>query len=163
MINGAIADFNKANPTKSCNSKLKIISEIEKNGGKDVEIIVPIKHLSNFWRTLEIPLVNDEINLILNWSDNCVIVSTVNANQRTTFPIADTKLYVPVLTLANEDNKKPLQQSKSGSKRTITWEKYQSKVSIERPNQYLDNIQSVLNCCAVGIVVIIANVFNVKC
>ena len=58
---------------------------------KNAEIIVPLKYLSNFWRTLEMPLINCEINLILTWSTNCVIVSTNVANQNVTFEITDTK------------------------------------------------------------------------
>ena len=46
------------------------------NGTKNVEIMVPLKYLSNFWRTLEMPLINCEINLLLTWSTSCVIVST---------------------------------------------------------------------------------------
>ena len=63
------------------------------------------------------PLNNCEINLILTWSANCVIVSTNNANQNATFAITDTKLYVPVVTLSAQE--KLLQQLKSGFKRSI--------------------------------------------
>ena len=55
--------------------------------------MVPLKHLSTFWRTLEIPIINCETNLILTWSVNCVI-SNVAADQATTFALTDTKLYV---------------------------------------------------------------------
>ena len=61
--------------------------------------MVPLKYLSNFWRTLEMPLINCEINLILTWSTNYVIVSANVANQNATFETTDTKLYVPVVTL----------------------------------------------------------------
>ena len=60
------------------------------------------------------------------------------ANQSATFPITDTKLFVQVVTLATQDNAKMLEQLKSGYKRTINWNKYQSKISTKRPNQYLD-------------------------
>ena len=60
----------------------------------------------NFWRTLEMPLINCEICLILTWPANCVIVSTNAANQNATFAITDTKLYVPVVTLSAQDNAK---------------------------------------------------------
>ena len=89
------------------------------NGTKDVEIIVPLKYLSNFWKTLEMLLSNCEINLDLNWSNNCVIVATVVANQGATFSITDTKLYVSVVTLSTQDNTNLLEQLKSGFKRTI--------------------------------------------
>ena len=77
------------------------------------------------------PLVNCEINLILTWSPNCVIVSTDVANQGITFLLPVKKLYVPDATLSTQDKAKLFQQLKSGFKRTIKWNKYQSKRSIE--------------------------------
>ena len=62
--------------------------------------MVPLKYLSNFWRTLEMPLINCEIELILNWSANFVIISTNIADQNPTFTITETNLYVPVVTLS---------------------------------------------------------------
>ena len=88
--------------------------------------MVPLQYLSNFWRTLEMPLINCEINLILTWSVNCVI-SNAAANQATTFTITDTKLYVPAATLSIDDNTKLLQQLKSEFKRRINWNKYETK------------------------------------
>ena len=67
-------------------------------------------------------LINCEINLILAWSANC---SIAGVNRATTFAITDTKLYVPVVTLATIDNVKLLHQSKSGFKRVIKSNKYQ--------------------------------------
>ena len=61
--------------------------------------MVPLKYLSNFWRTLEMLLINCEIELILSWSRNSVTISTKNANQIRTFTITETNLYVPVVTL----------------------------------------------------------------
>ena len=81
------------------------------------------------------PLIIFEINLILTWSKVWVISSAAGA---TKFKIADTKIYVPVVTLSTQDNAKLLQQLKSSLKRTINWSKYQQKVSLERQNQYLD-------------------------
>ena len=83
--------------------------------------MVPLKYLSNFWRTLEMALINCEVNLILIWSANCVIVYTNIAYQGATFEITETKLYVPVVTLSTQDNAKLLQQLKSGFKRIINW------------------------------------------
>ena len=74
--------------------------------------MVPIKYLSNFRRTLEMLLINCEITLCLNWSENCVIVPTNVAAQVTAFSIIDTKLYVPVVTLATQDNAKMLERLK---------------------------------------------------
>ena len=76
------------------------------------------------------PLINCEINLDLNWSKNCIIVVTDVANQVITFSITDTKLYVPVVTVSTQDNAKLLEQFfKNGFKRTINWNKYQSKIN----------------------------------
>ena len=81
----------------------KITGSTQNNGTKNVEIMVLLKYLSIFWRTLEMPSCNCEINLILTWSKNCVI-SIAAVNQDTTFAIPDTKLYVPVVTLSIQDN-----------------------------------------------------------
>ena len=81
--------------------------------------MVPLKYLSNFWRTLEMPLPNCETNLILTWSANCVINYTNVTNQNSTFEIAETNLYVSVVTLSTQDNAIFLRQLKSGFKRTI--------------------------------------------
>ena len=90
---------------------------------------MPLQYFSNFWRTLERPLTNREINLILTWSGDCVISSVTGT---TKFKITDTKLYVPVVTLSTQDNAKQLQQLSSDFQRTINWNKYQPKVSPER-------------------------------
>ena len=65
--------------------KEKITGQTGGNGTKNVEIMVPLKYLSNFWRTLEMALIYCEINIDLNWSKNCVIVATNVANQRAAF------------------------------------------------------------------------------
>ena len=101
---------------------------------KDVEIMVPLKYLSNFWRTLEMPLINCEVNLILRWSSTCVITDSNGAG---TFAITDTKLYVLVVTLSTQENTKLLQQLKSGFKRVINWNKYLSKPESFRRNANL--------------------------
>ena len=101
--------------------------------------MVPLKYSSNFGRTLEIPLINCEINLILTWSANCVICNAA-ANQATIFAITDTKLYVPAVTLSTQDNEKLLQQ---GFERTTNWNEYHPKTAPQNvPNQYLDFLMS---------------------
>ena len=77
------------------------------------------------------PLINFEINLILTWSSACVITNFTGAGK---FAITDTKIYVPVVTLSTQNNAKLLQQLKSAFKRTISWNKYQSKISAEIQN-----------------------------
>ena len=86
---------------------------------------MPLKYLRNIWKTLEILLVNCEINLILTWSTDYVISS---ATEETKFAMTDTKRYVPVVTLSTQDNAKLLEQLRYGFERTIYWNKYQSKV-----------------------------------
>ena len=78
--------------------------------------MMPLSYLSVFWRSLELTLINCEVNLILKWSANCVIDSNNVANQNATFAITDTKLYVPVVTLSTQDNAKLLQQIRAGFK-----------------------------------------------
>ena len=77
------------------------------------------------------PLINCEINLLLSWSKNCVVTNLTDAG---TFVITDTKLYIPVVTLSTQDKIKLLQQSELRFKRTINWNKYQSKVSTQAQN-----------------------------
>ena len=70
--------------------------------------MVPLKYLSNVWRTFEMPLIICEVELILNWSANCAIIYTNIANQVPTFTITEKNLYVPVVTLSTKDNAKLL-------------------------------------------------------
>ena len=78
--NNGIVDFTDNNFTDSFNFKVKITGQTGNDGAKNLEIMVALKYLSNLWRTLEIHLINWEINLILTCSANCVIVSTNVAN-----------------------------------------------------------------------------------
>ena len=112
-VNNEITEFRRGNTTDSFNFKAKITGQTRNDGTKDVEIMVPLKYLSNFWRTLEMPLINCEVNLILTWSSTCVLVATNIPNQNATFAITDTKLYVPVVTLSTKENANFLQQLKS--------------------------------------------------
>ena len=106
-----------------------------KKGTKEVEIAVPLKHLGNFWNSLNIPLINCEVSLALSWPETCVITSMekrlVRAAQggnpavyddsaeSAAFKVKDCKLYVPVVTLLAENDNKLLEQLKTGFKRTI--------------------------------------------
>ena len=102
--------------------------------------MVPLKYLSNFWRTLEMPLINCEVELILTWSRDCVTICTNVDDQVPTFIITETNLYVPVLTLSTQDNSKLLPQLKSGFKRTINWNKYLAKPELSAQNSNLDHL-----------------------
>ena len=99
--------------------------------------MVPLKYLSNFLRTLEMPLINYEVNLILTWSSTCVITNSTGPG---TFEITDTKLYVPVVTLSTQEYTKLLQQLKSGFKRVINCNKYLSKPELLAQNPNLNNL-----------------------
>ena len=112
--------------SESFKSKVKITGKTPAVGNiKYVEIIVPLKYFSNFWRTLEMQSINCQFNLILTWSKDCVITNSTCEGK---FEIREKKLYVPVITLSSKDNAKLLQQLKSGFKRTINWNKYESSV-----------------------------------
>ena len=125
---GNIVAFNGANATDSFNFETKITGQNNNDGIiNNVEIIVSLKYLSNFWRTLKMPLLNCEVKLILTWSADCVIICTNVADQVPKFTITETNLYVPVVTLLTQDNAKLLPQLKSGFKRTISWNKYLPK------------------------------------
>ena len=107
------------NIAESVSFKFKIITTgktSDADNTKDVKIAVPLKYLSNFWRTLEMLLINWEINLILTWSADYVIFSAAG---ETKFEISDTKCYVPTITLSTQHNSKLLQQLKSGFQRNI--------------------------------------------
>ena len=111
--------------SESFKSKKKITGKTPNNDNeKDIKIMVPLKYVSNVWRTLEMPLINCEVNLILTWSSTCVITNSTGAGR---FAITDTRLYVPAVTLSTQENTKLLQQLKSGFKRVINWNKYLSK------------------------------------
>ena len=117
-------------------------TEIKKN----LEIVVPLKYLSNFWRSLDMPLINCEISLTLTWSENCVLTDIktqtaaaaqgdnparerIDAPTNAVFKITDTKSYVPVVTLSTKDHNNFLEQLKSGFKRTIKRNKYRSEMT----------------------------------
>ena len=138
--NNEITEFTGGNTTDSFNFKAKITGQTGNCGTKGVEIMVPLKYLSNFWRTLEMSLINCEVNLILTCSSTCVLVATNIPNQNATFAITDTKLYVPVVTLSTQENTKFLQQLKSGFKRVINWNKYLSKQELLAQNPNLNHL-----------------------
>ena len=81
--------------------------------------MAPVKYLSNFRRTLEMPLINWNISRQLKWSEKCILVARTGNNQNTSFQINDTKLFVPTVTLSTRENIKFLKQLEFGFKRTI--------------------------------------------
>ena len=97
-------------------------------GRLNVKIVVPLKYLSNFCRSLEMPLINCKIKLNLTWKKECVL-STVADDA--VFIINDTKLYVPVVNLSKEDNKDFIEQQNKGFQRSIYWNEYKTKEQTE--------------------------------
>ena len=91
---------------------------------RSVKVVVPLKYLSNFFRSLEMPLINYKIKLNLTWKKECVL-STDGGDA--VFIINDTKMYVPVVTLSKEDNKDFIEQQNKGFQRSIYWNEYKTK------------------------------------
>ena len=86
--------------------KASSVGNTENNGTKNgVKIAVPLKYLSNFWRTIEMPLINCKVELSLKWIKNSVLTTTANAN-KVIFEMPDARLYVPIVTLSAEHDAK---------------------------------------------------------
>ena len=97
-------DVTKDNNAPSFKYKTNLIGNTENNRRKnELKIAVPLKYLSNFWKSLEMPLINCKVELSLEWYENCILSS---AGAAAIFAITDTKLYVPVITLKTESNAK---------------------------------------------------------
>ena len=90
-------------------------------GTVNIEIIVPLKYLINFWRTLQMLLINSKTNLTLSGSTNCVICKVEKAKM---FTITDTKIYTTVKTLSTQDITGLLQKLELGFKHTFNRNKY---------------------------------------
>ena len=153
-INGDTNEINDAGnyrmttTIKPFEYKTKIIGSTHNNSSRlDAEVAVPLKYLSNFWKSLDLTLINCELELDLPWSKDCVIfeksrIAAVAGNpgdnlpvlaaettlrNEATFQINNAKLYVPIVTLSINDNIKFLENVKQGFERTISWNKYRSK------------------------------------
>ena len=113
--------------------KSKLISGTDNNNVNNVKLVVPLKYISNFFRSLEMLLVNCKIDLELTWHKD-YLISSVNAaaGQVVSFMITNTKLYVPVVTLSTKDNNNLTKQLNDGFKRTIYWNQYVSKPFTEQ-------------------------------
>ena len=85
---------------------------------RSVKVVVPLKYLSNFFRSLGMPLINCKIKLNLTWKKECVLSTDAGD---AVFIINDTKMYVPVVTLSKEDNKDFIEQHNKGFQRSIYW------------------------------------------
>ena len=114
-----IANNFTQNNSRSLSYKIKLLGNpvLAKNIARlNVKIVIPLKYLSNFFRLLEMPLINYKVKLSLRWKEECIL-----SNQRgeVVFIINDTKLYVPVVTLSKEDNKDFIEQQNIGFQRSI--------------------------------------------
>ena len=155
---GAVGNINYSiKDSKSFNYKTSITGKLEGNNVEkdDVETVVPLKYLSNFWRKVNTLLISCEISLTLTWSENCVITSKatreadpdadpaasgINNPTNAVFKITDSKLYVTAVTLSAENDNKLLQQLKTGFKRAVKWNKYRSEMSNQTKNNNLNHL-----------------------
>ena len=138
--------------SKSFDYKTEITGSLDagEDEKEDFTIAIPLKYLGNFWKSLDIPLFNCEITLILSWYKEFVLVgrafrgptaaaaNRINSPTTAKFEITDCKLYVPVVTLSDENDNKLLEQLKSGFRRSIKWNKYMSQLSNQNKNNNLN-------------------------
>ena len=122
----AVADLTADN-SSSFKDKVSLLRNPVLDGNitkRSVKVVVPLKYLSNLFRSLEIPLINCTIKLNFSWKKECAL-STDAGNA--VFIINDTKMYVPVVTLSKEDNKDFIEQQNKGFQRSIYWNEYKTK------------------------------------
>ena len=126
----AVADLTANNPN-SLKYKIKLLGNVTEVAGDaagvrrlNLQVVVPLKYLSNFFRSLEMPLINCKIKLSLTWKIEYVLSTGAG---EAVFIINDTKLYVPVVTLSKEDNKDFTEQQNKGFQRSIYWNEYKTK------------------------------------
>ena len=104
----------------------------------NTEAVVSLKYLSNLWRSLDLHLINCEIELDFNWTKNFVLIEKNDNITGANFTVTTIKLYVPVVTLSINDNIKFLENMKQEFKRTISWNKYRSEIIAQSKNNNLD-------------------------
>ena len=115
------AEVTNDNNAPSFKYKANLIGNTENNGTKNgLKIAVPLKYLSNFWRSLEMPLISCKVELSLKWYGECLLTAATTP----TFKITDAKLYVAIVTLSVEDNAKLSKLLSKGFKRPIYWNEY---------------------------------------
>ena len=141
----AVADLTADN-SDSLKYKIKLLGNVTEVADDpagvrklNVKVVVPLKYLSNFFRTLEMPLINCKIKLNLTWKKECVLST---GDGEAVFIINDTKLYVPVVTLSKEDNKDFIEQQNKGfqSQPTINGQRkyYLPRIDSEKYNVIID-------------------------
>ena len=126
----AVADLT-ANNSDSLKYKIKLLGNVTEVAGDaagvrrlNVKVVVPLKYLGNFFRSLEMPLINCKTKLNLTWKKECVLSTGAG---EAVFIINDTTLYVPVVTLSKEDNKDFIEQQNKEFQRSIYWNEYKTK------------------------------------
>ena len=148
--------INDANVTNDDNApsfkhKANLIGNTGINGTKNgVKIAVPLKYLSNFWRSLEMLLINCKVELSLKWYETCLLTAATTA----TFEITDAKLYVPIVTLTVEDNSKLSKLLSEGFKRSIYWNEYKvtpNKIAEIAANNDTKYIRELLDLSCQGV------------
>ena len=153
------------NNAPSFKYKASIIGNTENNGTKNgVKIAVQLKYLSNFCRSLEMPLINCKIELSLKWIENCVLTSSANAN-KAIFKITDAKLYVPIVTLSAEYNAKLSKLLSEGFKRTVYLNEYKvigNKIVEIPDNSEEKYIRELLNSACQGVKRLLVLAYNNK-
>ena len=120
-----VADLT-ANNSDSFKYKISLLGDPVLNGAiakRSIKTVVPLKYLSNFFRSLEMPLINCKIKLNLTWKKECVLPTDAGD---AVFIINDTKMYVPVVTLSKEDNKDFIEQQNKEFQRSIYWNEYKT-------------------------------------
>ena len=133
----AAADL-AAHNSDSLKYKIKLLGNVTEVAGDaagvrklNVKVVVPLKYLSKFFRSLEMPLINCKIKLNLTWKKECVLSTGVG---EAVFIVNDTKLYVPVVTLSKEDNEDFIEQQNKAFQKSIYWNEYKTKEINEDAN-----------------------------
>ena len=90
----------------------------QKSSVQDAKVVVSLKYLSNFWRSLEFPLINGKVYLELNWIEDCILSSIGDSAK---FAMRDAKLHVPVVTLSTKDSANLTKQLNEKFKRSVYW------------------------------------------
>ena len=151
--------------SESFNYKTKLVGNLPAGNNEaeleDKKIAVPLKSLCNFIFDLDISLINAEIELILKWSQNCVLtekatrtakarippqggnaevpaVNAINTPSDLKFSIIECKLYVPVVTLQAEYENKLYEELKTGITIDFAWSKYRSQVINQTATNYFN-------------------------
>ena len=131
--------------------KASLIGNTENFGTKNgLKIAVPLKYLSNFLRSLEMPLINCKVELSLKWYERCLLTAATTA----TFTMTDAKLYVPIVTLTVEDNSKLSKLLSEGFKRSIYWNEYKvtpNKIIEIAANNDIKYIRELLDSSCQGV------------